>query len=105
MDRLDGAATIAVTVAYSPRAREVDAVEVALPGGATLLDALRASGVLARHPEIDLAAPAVGIWGRHAALDQPLRPHDRVEIYRPLAVDPKEARRLRYRQHRAARKR
>ena len=40
----------------------------------------------------------MGIWGRQAEPDTALRMHDRVEIYRPLRCDPKEARRLRYRQ-------
>ncbi len=91
---------IGVSVAYSPRAGEVDEVALALAPGATLIDAIRASGLLARHPEIDLAAHRTGIWGRAKPHETPLREHDRVEIYRPLVVDPKEARRLRYRKDR-----
>jgi putative ubiquitin-RnfH superfamily antitoxin RatB of RatAB toxin-antitoxin module len=94
------AGTISVTVAYSPGAGVVDEVNVRVGAGATLADALRASGVLDRHPQIDLAVQRVGIWGKLKALDAPLRERDRVEIYRPLQVDPKEARRLRYRKHR-----
>ena len=63
--------------------------------GRRVLDAIRASGVLERHPELDLARQAIGIWGRACALDAPLHDGDRVEIYRPLQMDPKEARRLR----------
>ena len=44
---------------------------------------------------VDISTQAVGIWGRAAALDAPLADGDRVEIYRPLAMDPKEARRRR----------
>jgi putative ubiquitin-RnfH superfamily antitoxin RatB of RatAB toxin-antitoxin module len=44
---------------------------------------------------------AVGVWGKLRALDETLRDRDRVEIYRPLLVDPKEARRQRYQSHRA----
>lgn len=68
-----------------------------LPAGSLLGDALQASGLLA---EFGLAGQAftVGIWGHAKALDEPLRHRDRVEIYRPLQVDPKEARRLRYKQ-------
>jgi putative ubiquitin-RnfH superfamily antitoxin RatB of RatAB toxin-antitoxin module len=91
---------LVVTVAYSPRAGVVDEVTVRLPDSARLEDALRASGVLERHPDIDLAVQRVGIWGRFQPLDAPLRDRDRVEIYRPLQVDPKEARRQRYRKHR-----
>ena len=51
------------------------------------------------HPDLDPARCAVGVWGRKQALRDALRDRDRVEVYRPLKVDPKEARRLRYRQH------
>ena len=78
----------------------VDAVSVTLSIGATLREAGVASGVLERHPEISLEKQAYGIFGKRAALEARLAPGDRVEIYRPLAVDPKEARR-----RRAARKR
>lgn len=94
------AESIGVSVAYSPRAGEVDEVALQLASGATLIDAVRASGLLARHPEIDLAVQRTGIWGRAKPHETPLRDRDRVEIYRPLVVDPKEARRLRYRKDR-----
>ncbi|SRR5258706_14333098 len=89
-----------VVVAFSPAPREVDEVTLRLPAGATVHDALRASGLLERHADIDLAAQKVGVWGKVRALDAPLRDGDRVEVYRPLKVDPKEARRQRYRSHR-----
>lgn len=88
---------LTVSVAYSPRAGVVDEVVLSLPRGATLADALRASGMLERHAEIDPASAKLGIWGRVQAGDTLLRERDRVEVYRPLIVDPKEARRLRYR--------
>ena len=72
-----------------------DAVSVNLPAGATLRDAVLASGVLQRHPEIALEKQAFGIFGKRAALDARLAPGDRVEVYRALAIDPKEARRRR----------
>lgn len=93
---------LSVSVAYSPRAGSVDEVVLQLPPGATLIDALRASGLLQRHPEIDLAVLRTGIWGRAKPHDTPLRERDRVELYRPLVVDPKEARRQRYRKDRKA---
>ena len=71
-------------------------VRVELPAGATLRDALAASG-------FDIEHRAVGIFGRRAALDHPLAEGDRVEIYRPLALDPKEARRLRARRRQPSR--
>jgi putative ubiquitin-RnfH superfamily antitoxin RatB of RatAB toxin-antitoxin module len=96
----DSPAALAVGVAYSPRAGQVDEVVVSLPAGATVADALHASGLLLRHPTLDMSALRVGVWGKLRQLADGLRDGDRVEIYRPLAVDPKEARRLRYRQHR-----
>jgi putative ubiquitin-RnfH superfamily antitoxin RatB of RatAB toxin-antitoxin module len=72
-----------------------DLTEVTLPAGATVADAIRASGVLGRRPEMAAAVPDVGIWGRACALAQHLEDGDRVELYRPLTVDPKEARRVR----------
>ncbi|HEX7442048.1 MAG TPA: RnfH family protein [Caldimonas sp.] len=89
---------ISVKVAWSARADEAKEVTVELPAGATLLDALRAGGVLQGHRGIDPARQAVGIWGQLRPLDTVLRAGDRVEVYRPLQVDPKEARRLRQRQ-------
>lgn len=92
-----------VEVAYSAAPRAVDVVAVELPEGSTVLHALRASRVLERHPEIDLSVNRVGVWGRAVALSEPLRASDRVEIYRGLRVDPKEARRQRYRSHKQER--
>jgi uncharacterized protein len=89
-----------VVVAYSARPREVDLTSVVVPDGATVGDALEASRLRERHPGLDVAALAVGVWGQTRALDTPLREGDRVEVYRPLLVDPKEARRARYRSHR-----
>jgi len=97
MARADEAALMSLAVACSPADGMAVECRIELPLGATLIDALRASGVLERHPDIDLARQAVGIWGRVCALDAPLKEGDRVEIYRPLQVDPKEARRRRQR--------
>ncbi|MCL1961180.1 MAG: RnfH family protein [Desulfovibrionaceae bacterium] len=88
--------TISVTVAYAPAARQVCEISLSLPAGSTVRAAIEASGLRARHPGIDLASGHVGVWGRKAPLDQPLRERDRVEIWRPLRVDPKLARRERF---------
>lgn len=86
-----------ISVAFSPRAGVVDEVTLHLPAGATIADAVAASGLQSRHPEVVLAALPVGVWGALRAPDTPLRERDRVELYRPLVVDPKEARRRRHR--------
>ena len=83
-----------VEVVYALPA-SADAVLVELPAGAKVLDAVRASGIVERHPDIDLQSYRLGIYGRVVAADAPLASGDRVEIYRPLAMDPKEARRRR----------
>ncbi len=72
-----------------------DAVTIRLAPGSTARDALRASGILARHPELDPARSKLGIYGKRVAPETLLAEGDRVEIYRPLAMDPKEARRRR----------
>jgi len=89
------AGTIGVEVVYCPEPGRCDLTVLQLPAGATVADALRASGVLVRHG-IAEAEACVGVWCRLGTLRQVLREHDRVELYRALKVDPKEARRLRY---------
>ena len=66
-----------------------------VPAGTTLEQAIAASGVLAEVPGIDPATMQVGIYAKKKPLDTVLREHDRVEIYRPLIADPKNARRRR----------
>ncbi|WP_413741420.1 RnfH family protein [Sodalis sp. RH15] len=66
-----------------------------LPAGSMLKDAIEASGILALRPEIDLGKNKVGIFSRPAVLEDILNDGDRVEIYRPLLLDPKEWRRQR----------
>jgi hypothetical protein len=65
--------------------------------GCTALEALRQSGLLRRFPEIDPASARIGVFGE--PLDDPaayvLADGDRVEVYRPLAIDPRDARRRR----------
>jgi len=88
---------VKVQVSYSPAPRQVDSVDVELPPGSQVADALRVSGLIERHGLGPAASLGVGIWGKLKPLDTPLREADRVEIYRGLTVDPKEARRQRYR--------
>jgi putative ubiquitin-RnfH superfamily antitoxin RatB of RatAB toxin-antitoxin module len=76
-----------------------DIVVVELAEGAAAAQALAASGMLARH---GLAAGQLelGIFGKKVSPGSPLREGDRIEILRPLAMDPKEARRRRARRTR-----
>jgi uncharacterized protein len=84
--------TISVVYALPDAATEI---EVSLPPGSTVGEALERSRIAMRHPEVDLATCAVGIFGKHTARDCVLAQGDRVEIYRPLLADPKESRRKR----------
>lgn len=98
---------IAVELAYSPSAGVVEREPLQLPAGSRVADALRLSAMAQRHAAVQAAlsagaGPATGIWGKRCGPDQPLRDGDRVEVYRPLLIDPKDARRERQRQQQAA---
>ena len=87
---------IQVTVVYSPAAREVREVTLWLAASSTVLQAVSASGLLQAFAAIEPQTTVVGIWGLKVAWNQTLRDQDRVELYRPLTVDPKVARRARF---------
>ena len=78
-----------------------DAVTVRVARGATLLEAVRASGVLDRHPGLRGKPLKLGVYGQVKPAESAAKAGDRIEVYRPLALDPKEARRLRARQGKA----
>lgn len=83
-----------IQVCYAMPQRQL-LVDVELPAGSSLHEAIKASGVLMQAPEIDLSVWRVGIYGKLKPLDAALHDRDRVEIYRPLIADPMEARRRR----------
>jgi uncharacterized protein len=83
-----------ITLVYASGPRTVHEAQLQLASGATVQQALDASGWLDRFAE--LPAQALGVWGRKAALSTVLREGDRVEVYRGLRVDPKVARRERF---------
>ena len=83
-----------VTVVYAS-ADASHVLHVELEPGATIEQAINASGLLSRAPELRRGALDVGIWNRAARLEAVVREGDRIEVYRPLTVDPKEARRIR----------
>ncbi|MGG1943305.1 RnfH family protein [Trinickia sp. NRRL B-1857] len=94
-------ATLSIEVCYA-RADAQTLIAVTMPAGATVRDAIDASDIARQHPEIDLSAAKIGVFGKLASLDTPLADHDRVEIYRPLIVDPKLARQRRVEKTRRA---
>lgn len=85
-----------IEVVYSPAERQVDRVELDLAEGSTAAEALLASGLRERHPGFEREPLRVGVWGRLCEPGAVLREGDRVELYRALKVDPKEARRRRH---------
>jgi len=88
----EGCATIEVVFAL-PHRQIVRRIPLA--AGLTVREAIDRSGILREHPELGGAEVTWGVWGRPAELGQALVPGDRVEAYRPLRADPKEARRRR----------
>ena len=87
---------LTITLVYSPGPRQAREWTVELGPGVTVEQALMASGLFEEFPELDKKRLRAGIWGHGTRLDQPLENNDRVEIYRPLRVDPKTARRERF---------
>jgi len=91
--------TVHITLMYSPAARVVQERVLVLKTGVTVKQAIEDSGLLAECPEIDLNQPeafTVCIWGKKTTPNHVLRDLDRIEICRPLTVDPKVARRERF---------
>ena len=87
---------LAVTVLYSPAAREIREVALVLDAGSTVAVALQASGLLNGMTATQADALTVALWARRVALSHVLRDQDRLELCRPLKVDPKVARRERF---------
>jgi putative ubiquitin-RnfH superfamily antitoxin RatB of RatAB toxin-antitoxin module len=87
---------VRVTLTFSPAPRDVREWHLELPAGSTVADAIAASPLRREFPALEAGAMTTGVWGRKAAPGQVLRDRDRVEIYRPLLVDPKVARRERF---------
>lgn len=83
---------IRVEVAFALPAEQL-LVSVSLPADATVDDAIAASGIAERFPDERLHTLETGVWGRLAGRREVLRDGDRVEIYRPLLRDPRDARR------------
>lgn len=87
-------ANIVVEVAYALPEKQYSQ-RVTLEEGATVEEAIRASGLLTLRSDIDLTKNKVGIYSRPVKLADSVKDGDRVEIYRPLIADPKELRRQR----------
>jgi uncharacterized protein len=86
--------TIAVEVAYAKPEEQV-VITINVPQGSTIEQVVGLSGLLSRFPEISISGLKLGIFGSVCKPEQVVKQGDRVEIYRPLTHDPKEARRKR----------
>ena len=87
---------ISVEVAYALPEKQM-IIELEVPPGTNMLDAVKQSGIADKFSDIDLDNLALGIFGKaeRKPLERVLEPGDRVEIYRPLIADPKEVRKQR----------
>lgn len=82
---------IAIEIAYANVQRQM-LVKLSVPAKASVAEAIQQSGILKQFPEIDLSTNKIGIFSKLTTLDAPLRMGDRIEIYHPLLLDPKQAR-------------
>ncbi len=85
-----------ITVIYSPVARQCRQWHLTVPSGSNVKQALLACGVMSEFSGLCLETLLLGVWRKTCNLEQLLKEHDRIEIYRPLSVDPKVARRERF---------
>jgi hypothetical protein len=83
-----------VGVCYAQADRQLW-LRLEVPEGSTIAEAIELSGVLTQYPEIDLESQKVGIFGKLAKLDAPVKEGDRVEIYRKITADPAQVQRRR----------
>jgi len=84
---------IRVSVIYADPTLQIE-VPIDVDASATVDDAIRVSGIATRLPK-GFQPAAIGIFGRTVSAHDTLRNGDRIELYRPLKIDPKEARRQR----------
>ncbi len=86
--------TINIEIAYATCDKQV-LKSISVPADYTVEQAILASDILAEFPEINLAVNTIGIFSKKVTLNTHLQMGDRIEIYRPLVIDPKQARRIR----------
>lgn len=99
---MDNRNLITVEVVYLAPQKQAT-INLNVPENTHLIEAIKHSGILEKFPEIDLAQNKVGTFGKLLPLETPLKNEDRVEIYRPLLIDPKEKRLLQVKRERLLR--
>ena len=87
---------ISVEVTYASKSRQ-SLKSLNVPRGTKVIEAIQLSGICDEFPELNIETARIGIFSQFVEKEQVLNEHDRVEIYRPLLIDPKEARRQRAR--------
>lgn len=92
MSQRHGENGLQIEVAYATPERQFLKALVVAPG-TSIAAAIEASDIKAAFPDTDFASLAVGIWGNVASRNAALRDGDRIELYRPLPIDPRDARR------------
>ncbi len=85
---------IHVEVIYATE-KNVEIVPLSVEPGSTVLSAINQSGIISKFPDINLDFNKVGIFSKLCNLDTVVNDGDRLEVYRPLKADPKDARRMR----------
>ena len=83
-----------IGVCYAEAERQLW-VRLEMPDDSTIREAIELSGVLKQYPQIDLTTQKVGVYGKLAKLDAPIREGDRIEIYRKITADPQQVQRRR----------
>ena len=83
---------IDIVVAYAAEPGDELIVGLRVAANATLAEAVEASGILLRHPEINRSVAHLGVWGKTKRADTRVREGDRIEVYRQLLVEPNAAR-------------
>lgn len=103
MTQTDQSPSLTIELIYAlPDEQEL--ITISIKDGATVEEAINASGILEKYPQIDLTATKVGIFSKATKLNEKLRDGDRIEIYRPLIADPKEMRRKKAQQKKESEK-
>lgn len=85
-------AGIAIEVVYAEPGKQL-LLACRVPAGSTVAEALVASGIAEHFPQVEFAKVELGVWGQTVTRSRLLVEGDRLEIYRPLLMDPREARR------------
>ena len=81
-----------VDVTFATPERQV-LLTLEVDAGSTLGDVISESGIAQQFPGVDIDSLAAGVWGKVLPRDHRIKAGDRVELYRPLEMDPREARR------------